>query len=128
MTQTNINTMDTIVNELTAGKKLSAALSSVYSKRNVAIPHNDKFMEVDIKKLRMSMRTTNALLRGGIKTIGDVVNYCREDKITTVKTLGTASGIELFETILDYAWNHMSKIERVDFLTDIVERNENNLK
>jgi DNA-directed RNA polymerase alpha subunit len=128
MTQTNINTMDAIVNELAAGKKISEALSTVYNKRCVSIPCNDELLNTDIKSLHMSMRTTNALLRGGIKTIADVVEYCTKNKITTVKTFGTASGIELFETILNYMWNRMSKNERVDFLIDVVERNTNNLK
>lgn len=128
MTQTNINTMDIIANELVAGKKISEALKIVYNKRNVVIPCNDELLATDITKLHMSMRTTNSLLRGGIKTIADVANYCAKDKITTVRTFGTASGIELFETILNYMWDHMSKKERVDFLIDVVERNENNLK
>lgn len=128
MTQKNIDTMDIIVKELTNGKKISEALKTVYNKRSVKLPYNDDMLSLDIMKLNMSMRTTNALRRGGILTLLDAINYCKKDKITTIKNLGIHSGIELFETILDYIWSKMSDDERVAFLIDVVKCNEKNLK
>ena len=127
MTQKNIDIMDIIVNELAAGKTISDALKTVYSKRNVVIPYNEELLSAGVEKLGMSLRTTNALRRSKINTLMDVVNYCQKQKITTVKTFGHNSGIELFETILNYLWDRMSLKERTDFLVDTVERNEGNL-
>ena len=62
-------------------------------------------------------------MRGRLKTIGEVIKFCENKKITDVTNLGRNSGIELFETILDYCWDHMPQDERVSFLIDTVERN-----
>ena len=56
-------------------------------------------------------------------TIKDVVKFCEYNKIMKIRNLGTASGIELFEAILDYCWERMNSDKRTDFLIDTVERN-----
>lgn len=128
MTQRNINTMDTIVDMLTEGKKLSEALKLVYTKRNVAIPYTEEMLDVRVTDLKMSMRTTNALMRAHLKTIKDVVKFCKTEKITSLKTFGVSCGIELFETILDRCWSKMDNERRTDFLIDTVERNARYLR
>ena len=75
MTQKDIYVMETIVDKLTNGCKLSAALKLMYSKRHVCIPYNETYANIQLIGLNMSMRTTNALLRGGLKTIGDVIEF-----------------------------------------------------
>ena len=127
MTQKNIDTMDIIVSKMVDGKRLSEALKEVYSKRNVIIPYTESILSTSILKLNMSVRAINSLMRAKLQTIADVVNYCESKKITSVKMLGTGAGIELFEAILDYSWDHMTLNERVTFLIDTVERNEQNL-
>ena len=128
MTQTNINTLDLIVSKMAHGKKLSEALHEVYTKRNVAIPYKEEWFDCKIDSLGMSMRTTAALLRNKIKTIGDVVRYTEQKKITTLQTFGKVSAIELFETILDYCWEHMSQKQQDRFIIDVVTRNSGNIR
>ena len=128
MTQRNIDVMDIIVGKMAEGEKLSKALKKVYTKRNVAIPHSDELYGVAIMDLPMSKRAINALIRGKLRTIGEVVEFCKNQKITEIINLGTNSGIELFETILDYCWDHMSQEERVSFLIDTVERNSEHIR
>ena len=128
MTQRNIDIMDLIVDKMAAGKTLSDALKDVYVKRNVEIPFDDKDLNVSIKKLGMSNRTTYALMRGKLLTLADVVKYCEKQKITTVNLLGKTAGIETFETMLNYLWSKMSKQRRVEFLIDTVERNQGNIR
>ena len=128
MTQTNINTLDLIVSKMQHGKTLSKALHEVYTKRSVAIPYKEEWLDCKIISLKMSMRTTAALLRNKITTIGDVVKYTEEKKITTLQTFGRVSAIELFESILDYCWNHMSQAEKDRFLINTVERNSDNVR
>ena len=123
MTQRNIDIMDIIVSKIAEGMKPSKALKLVYNKRSVNIPYDDKNSGVDLRDLKMTSRTTNALLRAGLRTIGDVVRFCCENKITQIKHLGISSGIETFETILDYCWEHMNNNERTQFLIDTIERN-----
>ena len=128
MTQKNIEIMDMIVDKMVAGKKLSEALKDVYTQRRVAIPFCDKDLDIDVNKLGMSNRTAFALMRGKMLTLTDVVKYCEQQKITTVNLLGNAAGIEAFETMLDYLWSKMSKSERVEFLIDVIETNEEHLR
>lgn len=128
MTQTNINTMDLIVSKMARGKTLSKALHEVYTKRSVAIPYHEEWMECQLTSLKMSMRTTQALLRNKMRTINDVVNYTKEHKITNLQTFGKVSAIELFSSILDYCWSNMSQKEKDRFLIDAVKRNSSNLR
>ena len=128
MTERNIHIMDIIVSKMIEGKTLSEALKLVYVKRKVRIPYDEKKSDVPITSLKMSNRTTNALMRNDIRSIRDAVKFCSKQKITEAKTFGYGCGIELFETILDYYWDHMSNDERTVFLIDTVERNSSNLR
>ena len=128
MTQKNIDVMDIIVSKMAEGDTLSKALKRVYNKRQVVIPYNEENFNESVMKLDMSGRTTNTLLRAKLRTIGDVVRFCEDQKITKVTNMGVNSGIEVFESILDYCWNHMGQKERVSFLIDTVERNSDNIR
>lgn len=128
MTQRNIDVMDIVVDKMLEGAKLSKALGSVYSTRKVAIPHKEDICNVAVTALPMSNRTINILMRGRLRTVGDVIEFCKHQKITEVASLGKGSGIELFEAILDYSWDHMNQEERVSFLIDTVERNSENIR
>lgn len=128
MTQRNIEIMDVIVDKMIAGETLSQALKSVYEVRHVCIPCNEDNFNIPIQSLKMSCRSTNGLLRVGMRTLGDVVNYCNKHKITDIANLGKGSGIEVLETILDYCWSKMTVKERTEFLIDTVERNSINIR
>lgn len=128
MTQKNIDTMGVIVDKIADGEKLSKALEAVYVKRNVCIPYKEECFGVLTEDFGLSRRSTHALIRAKLKTVGDVVSFCNEKKITEIPGLGVGSGIEVFEAILDYCWDCMSSDERVSFLIDTVERNECNLR
>ena len=128
MTQRNIDVMDIIVNKMAEGDTLSKALKRVYNKRNVAIPYNEEIYGVAITALPMSNRTVNTVMRGKLKTIGEVIEFCKHHKITDITNLGKNSGIELFETILDYCWDCLSQKERISFLIDTVERNSEHIR
>lgn len=128
MTQKNIDVMNIIVNEMRDGIKLSKALECVYSKRNVCIPYNENYFDVLIIDLGLSRRSSNALLRARMRKLGDVIEFCKGKKITDITNLGITSGIEIFETILDYCWGRMSKDEKTSFLIDTVERNSDHIR
>ena len=128
MTERNIEIMDVIVDKMVAGKKLTEALKDVYVKRNVAIPFDDEDLNISVESLGMSKKTTYALMRGGLFTLADMVKYCENKKITTIRLLGMNAGLEAFETMVDYLWGNMDKQMRAEFLMDIVERNTGNLR
>jgi hypothetical protein len=137
MTATQINTLDLIVTKMAHGKTLSAAMKDIYTKRNVVIPYEDEWLDCKLVSLKMSMRTTNALLRNKFETIGDVVEFAATrdevdftpiNKISSLPTFGRKSGIELFEAILDYCWKQMPQETKDRFIIDVVIRNSENLR
>lgn len=119
----NNQIMDIIIYKLKTGKTISQALKFVYTKRNIAIPFDDETLNVPIKNLNMSQRTTNALMRAHLNTIKDVVEYNEGNKITEIKNFGKVSIIEFFEITLNWCWDHMSLKEKAEFLFDVVDRN-----
>jgi D-arabinose 1-dehydrogenase-like Zn-dependent alcohol dehydrogenase len=128
MTERNDHIMDIIVSSMVEGKTLSEALKQVYVKRKVRIPYDEKNEDVPITSLKMSNRTTNALMRNNVRTMQEVIKFCKNHKITELKAFGVGSGIEVFETILDYYWDHMDNDKRTVFLIDTVERNSSNIR
>lgn len=128
MTQKNIDIMDIIVTKMANGTNLSKALEEVFTRRAVRIPYKEECFDELIIEFGLSRRSTNALLRAKLRTIGDVVKFCNEKKITDIAGLGAGSGIEVFEAILDHCWNEMSKDEKTYFLIDTVERNSDYIR
>lgn len=128
MTQRNIDVMDIIVTKMANGMTLSKALEAVYTKRNVRIPYKEKYGEELVIEFGLSRRATHSLLRAKLRTIGDVIEFCEDKKITDIANLGKTSGIEVFETILDYCWGEMSQDEKTHFLIDTVERNSDYIR
>jgi DNA-directed RNA polymerase alpha subunit len=127
MTQRNIEIMDTIVHEL-ANKPLSQALKTVYVKRTVMIPFKENKLDVPIEKLNLQTRTINALKRTHLSTIADVVNYGATNGFRRIRNVGKNSIIELFESTLDWCWDHMDIEQKTQFLIDTVERNAGNIR
>ena len=84
--------------------------------------------DVGIDVLGLSNRTSNALMRASLFTVKEVINFILEEGIRKVRNLGVSSGVELFEAILDYSWANMTKKDRVSFLIDAVERNQNYIR
>lgn len=123
-----VETAHLIANKMVEGKKLSEALALIYNKRELIIPSDVDVLDVKITDLKMTNRTINALMRARLTTIGEVAAYCEKQKLTDIKLLGKGSAIEMLETILDYCWEQMPTNEKVDFLLNITEINEQNLR
>ena len=124
MTQKNINMMDKVVDELSNGKTISQALKTVYNKRSVAIPFTSIETNVPIDVLHLKSRTFNSLMRAHLKTVDSVIEFVSKHGTSKIQNLGRSSGIELFEAILNYCWDHLNEERKVDFLIDTVERNQ----
>ena len=127
MTQRNIDIMDAIVNEL-ANKPLSQALKTVYSKRWVMIPLKHINTDVEIETLGLNARTLHALKRTHLNTIYQVIEYGNANGFKNIRNFGMNSGIELFESILDWCWDNMDIEQKTQFLIDTVERNTDNIR
>lgn len=129
MTELNINCMDRVVDELAKGKTISEALESVYYKRKVRVPIRDNITSIKIEDLGLAGRTTNAIKRAHLNTIGDVVEFVERGRnMTDIPALGRVSIRDFMEAVLNHSWNLMSLQEKVDFLMTTVERNVCNIR
>ena len=128
MTRENIDVMDIIVSKMAEGDKLSKALEHVYTKRSVMIHYNDKQFDVPITNIGLSRTAIRRLIRTKLMTLGDLVEFCNANKITDIVNMGKGTGIEVFETVLDYCWSQMTAKEKELFLIDTVERNSEHIR
>jgi DNA-directed RNA polymerase alpha subunit len=120
--------MDAIVNELANGKTISDALKAVFTKRTVQIRYTDAKFDVPVTSLGMSRRATNVLMRNGVHTITELANYSMELSVRNLRGCGKDSLTEIMETVLNYAWDHMTEKEKIAFLMNTVNLNEYNLR
>jgi DNA-directed RNA polymerase alpha subunit len=127
MTARNVEIMDAIVNELTT-KTFSKALKTVYVKRTVVIPFKETDLDIPIETLQLQARTSNALRRTHLNTVNDVVEYGNKNGFKNIRNFGVNCGVELFEAILDWCWDHMNIDQKTQFLIDTVERNVDNIR
>ena len=127
MTQKNIEIMDRIVDEMVAGKNFSRALKTVYKKRKISIPFSEQTFDNKVEVLGLSKRSYNVLMRSKLYTINDVIRYRSTNSFMDLRFCGVNSAIEIIESIVDYAWQHLTKEEKVQFLIETVEANEGNI-
>ena len=88
MTQQNIETMNIIIDLVAGGKKISRALGDVYEKRCIMLPFMDSILDDPIENMKMSQRTTNALMRAKLRSIGDVISYSDGGDFARIRNFG----------------------------------------
>lgn len=124
-----LTTIDRIINELSNGNTLSAALATIYTKRKVSIPYKKQWFDVDVRDIHMEPRIVNSLMRAKLTTLNKLMDYIEDDhKPVDIRNLGFSSAKRMMEVILDYAWSCMNDKEKAEFLIDIVVMNERYLK
>lgn len=127
MTQKNIDIMNLIIKTLEEGKTIAQTIRLIFKNPSVAIPFSNNMLDTSVTELEISVRTHNALLRNHIYTISDVIEFNKRNGITKAKGLGKGSAIDLFESILNWCWTQMTNDERMNFLIDTIERNNNKI-
>ena len=116
--------METLMNYLANGLPLSKAMKNVYKTRRISIPYNDGFWDMPITELDLSSRTKNALMRGKVNTLEKFIDKFMEDRMRKTVGFGTTSATEMFEALVDYAWDKMSVKHRGELLLTIDNMNE----
>ncbi len=117
------NSMNKMMNLINNGVSVSEAMKAVYKTRKVSIPFNDEDFNIFIVTLSLSTRTTNALMRANLPTLKDAIEHINKKGWNSIRSLGRTSATELYEKIVDIAWEFMNNVQRDDFLLDIDNRN-----
>ena len=118
------NSLNTMCNLITNGTPISEAMKQVYKTRKVTIPFEDGVFDVPVPSLKLSNRSTNALMRNGLKTLEAAIHCLDKNTWSSIKGLGKESAMEVFDKIIDVAWDNMDLDERTELLVQIDARND----
>ena len=90
----------------------------------VELGYTQKLCDTEVKDLEgLSVRSYNALMRAGCKTVGEAITAINEDKLFSVRNLGVKSIAEIRRLILEYGSSQASDREKKDFLRNLVRLN-----
>ena len=116
-----MNNAEKITKLLRSGVKISHALKEVCGSQKISIPFNDRDFDVSLEELDLSVRSYNALKRYRLNTLNDVIKYFDERGWNSIKTFGKTSATEVFEKIIEVAWDKMTNDQKAGFLMSIQE-------
>ncbi len=87
---------------------------------------NDKMRNTELEVLELSMRANNCLHRGGIYTIGDLVDRvgCEED-LKRLRNCGTKSVKEIMEKVFCWQWEMLDEKMKVGYIKEVCILNRN---
>ena len=72
----------------------------------------------------LSVRSSNALKRAGILTIGEVIDTIDAGALNSLRNLGTKSRNEIQTKILVFGFEDLTKKEKTEFFEKLVEDNK----
>ncbi len=103
---------------------LIETLYSVYGNSiKTTIAFTKKACEMSIDDIDFSVRSSNALKRSGLMTVGEVVDAIANEHLMQVRNLGRKSYNEIKTRILQFGYDHLSEKEKIAFFVDVVEKN-----
>lgn len=88
---------------------------------------NKRMLGSGIEALDLSVRSSNALQRAGIHTIGALLERLNDDPgyLRRIRNCGAKSVAEIMENLFLYQYNALQPEHRNDFLLDVAKRNHN---
>ena len=116
-----------VANELYESAKVNGLVDTLYTVFGNNIKTNIAFSktacEASIDSIDFSVRSSNALKRSGLMTVGDVIDAIMDEKLLHIRNLGKKSYNEIKTRILNYGYEQLSEREKRAFFLDLVERN-----
>ena len=104
---------------------LMNTICAVFGKgAQVELGYTQKLCDTEVKDLEgLSVRSYNALMRAGCKTVGEAITAINEDKLFSVRNLGVKSIAEIRRLILEYGYSQASDRAKKEFLRNLVRLN-----
>ena len=103
---------------------LMATLCAVFGKGcQIEVGYTQRVCDTEVKDLDISVRSYNALMRAGCKTIGQAITAINENKLPAVRNLGVKSIAEIRRLILEYGYAQASERRKKEFLHNLVRVN-----
>ena len=104
---------------------LMNTICAVFGKgAQVELGYTPKLCDTEVKDREgLSVRSYNALMRAGCKTVGEAITAINEDKLFAVRNLGVKSIAEIRRLILEYGYSQASDRAKKDFLRNLIRLN-----
>lgn len=104
---------------------LMETLCEVFGKGcQIELGFTQKLCDTEVKDLEdISVRSYNALMRDGCKTIGQAITAINENTLPKVRNLGVKSIAEIRRLILEYGYAQASERRKKEFLYNLVRMN-----
>ena len=104
---------------------LMNTLCAVFGKGcQIELGYTQKLCETNVSELDLSVRSYNALMRAGCKTVGEEISAINENKLFLVRNLGVKSIAEIRRLILEYGYAQVSDRRKKEFLHNLVRLNK----
>jgi len=106
---------------------LMETICAVFGKGcQIELGFTQKLCDMEVKDLgNISVRSYNALMRAGCKTIGQAITAINENKLPAVRNLGVKSIAEIRRLVLEYGYAQASERRKREFLHNLVRLNKN---
>ena len=104
---------------------LMETLCTVFGKGcQIELGFTQKLCDTEVKDLEgISVRSYNALMRAGCKTVGEAITAINESSLLKVRNLGVKSVGEIRRLILEYGYSQASERRKREFLHNILRMN-----
>lgn len=103
---------------------LVETLFAVYGNNiKTSIAYSKRACETSIDEIEFSVRSSNALKRTGLMTVGDVIDAIADERLLQVRNLGRKSYNEIKTRILKFGYDQLTEKEKLAFFVDLVEKN-----
>ena len=104
---------------------LMNTICAVFGKgAQIELGYTQKLCDTNVADLDLSVRSYNALMRAGCKTVGQAITAINENKLLAVRNLGVKSVAEIRALILEYGYTQASDRRKKEFLHNLVRMNK----
>lgn len=88
--------------------------------KKAVVPYRDRFAEISIDEMNLSVRSTNGLKRAGALTLGKLLALLEQDNgILSVRNLGQKSAKEIKRQFFDECYIRLTAHEKTEYWKDI---------
>lgn len=90
---------------------------------DVKIPFSNASLSLDIDELVLSVRSSNALKRAGIITIGNLLEFISCENLKSLRNLGVKSRKEIQTKLLIFGYDRLTEKEKISFFCNLLDDN-----
>lgn len=90
---------------------------------DVKIPFSNTALSLEIDELVLSVRSSNALKRAGIATIGNLLEFISCENLKSLRNLGVKSRKEIQTKLLVFGYDRLTEKEKLAFFRELLDDN-----